>query len=294
MGYIPEEFAHQMDWTGTSFNLCEESKTVHLNPALSPGEDVVEACKQAFTRLCEVNRSQFNGCPGKWLSSSSLSFQAIRYPESPTAMFTIPTPLRGILGIATAGVHLNVYTLIDQQPHIWVSRRSFEAVSYPGLLDQIVAGGMDPEDGTNPWTTLEHEASEEAKLVLDKTSGRVTHDGVEVGIVQGPTRISFFDQKNRAAGADHGHIEPGVRFVFDLEVPSNFVPVPNEPEKVEGFMLRSMPEVCRDLLNDQWKPNSALTTLDFLLRKGFVEDGGDGAVQELAARLQRDLPMAIN
>ncbi|KAF1732047.1 uncharacterized protein CRV24_008240 [Beauveria bassiana] len=291
VGYMAEEFAKQMDWEGTFFKVCESTRTIHLNPDLLPGEDATEVCKQQFTRLCEINRSRFNGVLDTWLSRKP-SFEAIRFLDSPGAMLEIPTPLRGIFGIVTAGVHLNVYTIIGGQIFMWVAKRS-QTASYPGMMDQPVAGGMDPEDGYDAWAALEHEAWEEAGLVLDRTSQKLMEScHTYVYPVEGPSRISFYDRKNRDAGDSHGHIEPGVRFVFDVEFDPDHVFAPSTDDAVGYVILQSVNEVTEDMFNNKWKPNSALEALDFLLRKGCIVDDGDGTIDELRARLQRPLPLA--
>ncbi|KAJ3496281.1 hypothetical protein NLG97_g2771 [Lecanicillium saksenae] len=288
VGYMTEEFANQMDWTGTAFNVCKLQKRVHLNPALLPGDDGTESCNLELIKLCEINRSRFNGCFENWLWTKNC-FHAIRWLDNRKPIFRMPTPLRGILGIATAGVHFNVYTIIGDQPFMWIARRS-RSTTYPGMLDQIVAGAMDPKD-TSPWSTLQHEAWDEAGLVLDVHSANVTHNDLPVGTVYGPSRISFYDKKDRSVGLEVGHLEPGVRFVFEMEVPPTFVPKPGTSDAVGGFILKSVAEVKKDLSEGKWKPNSGLTTLDFLVRKGYIADGGDGTVERLQAALQRKLPM---
>ncbi|KAM3499022.1 hypothetical protein MY10362_007692 [Beauveria mimosiformis] len=286
VGYMTEEIVKQMDWEGTFFKVCESTRTVHLNPDLLPGEDATEVCKQQFTRLCEINRSRFNGLLDEWLSRKP-SFEAIRFLDSPGAMLGIPTPLCGIFGVVTAGVHLNVYTKIGEQIFMWVSKRS-QTASYPGMMDQVVAGGMDPEDGYDAWMALEHEVWEEIGLVLDRASRML----MEECRVEGPSRISFYDKKDRDAGDAHGHIEPGVRFVFDVEFDPDHVFAPSTDDAVGYVILQSVDEVLEDMLNNKWKPNSALAALDFLLRKGCIVDDGDGTIDELRARLQRPLPLA--
>lgn len=290
VGYVLDDFVSQMYWRGTAFNVCRGTKTIHLNPSLAPGDDGTDPCNEQFIKLCEINHSRFGGCLEKWLPIRTC-FHAIRWLDDPTPVFKIPTPLRGILGIATAGVHLNVYTIIDHEPFMWVSQRA-HTTTYPGMLDQIVAGAMNPDDGTNFWNTLRHEALDEAGLELNVQTKKIFQNGVEVGIVEGPSRITFYDQKDQSAGIELGHLEPGVRFVFEMEVPADFVPKPGPDNAVAGFALQSVDEVKKDLLKGKWKPNSGLTTLDFLLRKGFIENSGDGTVESLCKALQRKLPMA--
>ncbi|TQV99735.1 hypothetical protein V2A60_005180 [Cordyceps javanica] len=290
VGYIIDEFMAEMDWKGTSFHVSETE--VHLDPALGPGEDRVEACKREFLKLCEINKSRFNGCLEHWLSSKQRRYEAIRWFDDRESMLLIPTPLRGILGIATAGVHLNVYSLIDGVPWMWVAQRS-EQASYPGMMDQLVAGGMDPEDGYDAWRTLEHEAMEEAGLYLDTDTSVVSHNGIDLGTVHGPTRISFFDKKDHKAGAAVGHIEPGVRFVFDLEVPVDFFPTVSDRNAIANFTCMSMADVQSDLLSYRWKPNSALAAIDFMLRMGYIDDSGLDEEDQLGSRLDVELPMVI-
>lgn len=287
VGYIPHGFFNDMNWEGTSFIIHKDTKKVHLNPPLSPGEDKVEVCKQQFVKLCENNQSAFNGILKDWLANP-ICFSGIRWLDTPGELFAIPSPLRGILGVATAGVHLNVFTVVDGRPSMWVAVRS-ESATYPCMMDQIVAGGMDPADGYDEWKTLQREAKEEASLILDIKSRKVTTAaGVEVGTVQGPSRITLYDKKDEHVGLEVGHVEPGVRFVFDLDVAPEFRPKRGKDKAVGDFDLKSVDEVKEDLLAHKWKPNSGLTTLDSLVRKGYVEDDAG----DLRARLKTALPMA--
>ncbi|OAA77984.1 NUDIX hydrolase domain protein [Akanthomyces lecanii RCEF 1005] len=253
VGFMREEFANNIQWGIAAFKVNKEAKTIHLVPTLVPGEDATERCQEEFTKLCGINKTRFVDLE-KWLNT---------------------------------GVHLNVYTVIGQQRHMWVSQRSMNS-TYPGMLDQTVAGGMDYTDDYNPWATLEHEASEEAKLVLDKATEKMTYKGVEVGLVRGPFRMTLYDKKDKNAGGNEGTLEPSVCFVFDMEVPADFVMVPGEDQ---SFQLKSMKEVVDQLGAGQWKPNSGLATLESLLRNSYIVDGGDGMMVELQKKLQRELPM---
>lgn len=288
VSFIPSEFVTEMDWDVPHFHVYPEDRRVHLNPPIFPGADAGVACTQQLVMLCEQNRTRFGGCLDKWLMSEQLSFHAIRWLDSHIPIIRIPTPLRGILGVVTAGVHMNVFTMIDHQPFLWVSQRS-QTTTYPGMLDQVVAGAMDAEDGCDPWNTLEHEALEEAGLVLDSQTKRVSQDGSELGSVDGPFRITFYDRKDETSGAELGHIEPGVRFIFDLEVPSTTVLQPGDDVAVGSFLLKSLHEVQTDLIRGKWKPNSGLATLDFLTRRGFIKNGSDEIIATLRKMMQRDL-----
>ena len=45
-------------------------------------------------------------------------------------------------GISTEGVHLNGFVRCSGGIHMWIARRSCEKATYPGLLDNMVAGGQ--------------------------------------------------------------------------------------------------------------------------------------------------------
>lgn len=284
LGFVRQEFVDKIQWGIDAIKVNKNAKTIHLDPTLAPGEDATERCLSELTNLCLVNRTRSVEIE-EWLEKKAS--KAVRWLDVPGAMYKMPMPLAGIFGIATAGVHLNVYTVIGQERHMWVAQRSLKK-SYPGMLDQTVAGGMDFEDGYNPWATLEHEAEEEAGLILDRATKKMTREGVEVGVVRGPSRMTFYDKRDQYAGGDEGTLEPGVRFVFDMEVSADFVMTPAEDQ---SFLLIPMSEVVDQLGAGQWKPNSGLTTLESLLRNGYIVDGGDGTVKKLQKKLQRELPM---
>ena len=58
-------------------------------------------------------------------------------------------------------------------------------------------------------------------------------------------------------------------FIYDLEVPVDFKPV-NTCTEVSAFVLKSIPEMFKMIQLPNFKPNSALVVLDFLIRHGFL------------------------
>ncbi|POR39787.1 Uncharacterized protein TPAR_00013 [Tolypocladium paradoxum] len=291
VGYMLPEFVAKMRWEGTGFHVSKSEHKVHLSPRVGQDDDVVDICRKAFVGLCEKNVGVLGGVT-KWLRKK-VDYHPIRGFDGHLAGLKMPSPLRGIFGIVTTGVHMNVYTMkkVDGRPrmHIWVSRRS-ENVTYAGKLDQVVAGAMDPMDLMDPLRTLRREAMEEARLAIDIKSRRVTTGDVFVGMVLDGSRISFYDKKDSIAGAEQGQLEPGIRFTFDLEIDSSFVPQPGEPGAIAGFLLKPVDDVKRDLKRAEWKPNCGLVMLDFLLRKGQIKPEDDDRYGLLREGLQRELP----
>lgn len=288
VGYMLPEHAKQMKWENTGFHITTNERKIHLNPAVPFGEDVIEICRREFVALCEKNVENFNGCFKKWLRQKS-DYHPIRGLDAKLAGLVIASPARGIFGIVTTGVHMNMFTVIKGKVHVWVSKRS-QNVTYAGKLDQLVAGAMDPQDEMDPLKTLRREAMEEAGLMVDLASNMVFDTGKFVGRVTAETQISFYDQKDHIAGSEEGHVEPGIRYTFDLQVDPAFVPYPSEPESIDGFILKPVEEVKRDLKMAEWKPNCGLVMLDFLLRKGEIGQEDDEHFGLLKSSLQRVLP----
>ncbi|KOS19329.1 Uncharacterized protein ESCO_000893 [Escovopsis weberi] len=287
VGYMLPEHASRMQWENTGFKISRHERKVCLDPPVQQGDDLVEICKREFVSLCEKNANNFDGCFQKWLLTRS-DYHPIRGLDVKLSGLVIASPARGIFGIVTTGVHLNMFTMKNGKMHIWVSKRS-RSVTYAGKLDQVVAGAMDAGDRMNPLVTLGREAMEEAGLGIDM-KGVVTWHRERVGRATPQTLISFYDQKDHIAGFEQGHIEPGIRYTYDLEVDPGFVPMPQDPESIDRFMLKPVEEVKRDLKNAEWKPNCGLVMLDFLLRKGEICPGDDEDFALLRPGLQRVLP----
>lgn len=291
VGYMLPESVAMMAWEGTGFRISKSERKVHLAPNIGHGDDVVDICRNEFVGLCEKNIGVVNGLRA-WLGKKS-DYHPIRGLDEKLAGLAIPSPLRGVFGIVTLGVHLNLYTIktLDDQPkmYIWMSRRS-QTVTYAGKLDQVVAGAMDPADRMDPFRALQREAIEEAGLKIDLESYTVTAGGTFVGVIDQGSRISFYDEKDAVAGSEQGQLEPGVRFTFDLEVEPSFIPEPGEPDAATSFFSGSVDDVKRSLKCAEWKPNCGLVMLDFLLRKGQVRPEDDGLYGLLRPGLQRKLP----
>ncbi|PFH58007.1 hypothetical protein XA68_14302 [Ophiocordyceps unilateralis] len=294
VGYMLPESVASIMWEGTGFHVFKAERRVHLMVDMGRGGDVVDVCRDEFVDLCEKNVGVVGGL-GKWLGNKA-DYHPIRGLDSHLTGLQMPSPLRGVFGIVTSGVHMNLYTMkvVNGRPkmHVWVSRRS-DKVTYAGKLDQVVAGAMDPGDAMDPLRTLQREAMEEARLAVEMASRRVTADGIVVGTVEHGPRITFYDRKDPTAGCERGQLEPGIRFTFDLEVDASFRPRPGEPEAATDFVLKAVDEVKRDLMCSEWKPNCGLVMLDFLLRKGQIRPEDDERYGLLKQGLQRELPFVI-
>lgn len=301
VGYMRDCVLREMIWDKDNFSLDYTQRRIVLRPEARGEESDAEACQRAFSKLCLLNKGRFNNCFDVWLAKnpSRREFQPVHVADTRRQDLAMPLPMRGLFGIVTLGVHLNVYTTRkvngrEAVDKIWVSHRaSSVGISYPGMLDQIVAGGMDPCDRIDghlaPCVTLKREAEEESGLLLDlgtKSMSVLDDSGHRklVGTVETAPVITFYDCKAREAGRiNQGHLEPGVRFVYDLRLDTTFHPR-TEERGIAKFEMLTPDEVKRSLPEQRWKPNCGLVMLDFLMRKGLVHD------EDAEKGLRRRLP----
>jgi len=77
-----------------------------------------------------------------------------------------------------------------------------------------------------------------------------------------------------------------VLFIYDLELPADFVPQPGDDE-VEAFFLWPMAKVLERLEDsDDFKFNVALVNLDFALRHGVLDPDEEPEYQAIVEGLQ--------
>jgi 8-oxo-dGTP pyrophosphatase MutT (NUDIX family) len=157
-------------------------------------------------------------------------------------------------GVRAYGVHLNGYRRDGGRLHLWIGRRAPDKRVAPNKLDNIVAGGVG--NGHGITATLVKEAEEEAAIPAELI-GRA----VAVGAVSYRMETGL-------------GIRDDVLFVYDLELPSEFVPKANDGEIVEFALMPAETVIDRVRTTDDFKFNVNLVILDFVLRHGLlgVED----------------------
>lgn len=155
-------------------------------------------------------------------------------------------------GVMSQGVHVNGYVRRADGPWLWMGFRARNKPVAPGLMDNMIAGGIPA--GLSPDETLVKEAEEEANVpaelaVQARRTGRVSY----------------------ILANDEG-LRRDVLHCYDLELPEDFVPSPNDDE-VERFELWPAAKVLEAVREtDGIKFNVNLTLLDFFLRWGLVAD----------------------
>jgi isopentenyldiphosphate isomerase len=157
------------------------------------------------------------------------------------------------LGVRAHGVHLNGFVRRADGIHMWIARRAQDKPTYPGMLDNMVAGGQPL--GLGYRENLIKECAEEAA---------VPRALAERAVAVGAISYAYVD-------LDEGGLRPDIQVCFDLELPPDFTPS-NADGEIAEFMLWPIQEVAR-IVSDtrQFKFNCNLCIIDFLVRHGLIE-----------------------
>lgn len=210
---------------------------VHLTPDLADFDARTRAVERAVRALAE------EGILGDWRGEP----YAVG-PACGPALFTMDRGAVPPFGVRGYGVHLNGYVQDDETLRMWVGRRSPTKRTAPNKLDQLVAGGQPA--GLSVAANLAKEAAEEA-AIPEALIRRARPVGA----------ITYCTEREEGLRND-------VLFVYDLEMPADFVPR-NTDGELTGFELRPIEEVARIVRDtDAFKFNCALVVIDFLIRHG--------------------------
>jgi len=120
--------------------------------------------------------------------------------------------------VVTYGVHLTAYVKNESGIKIWVPRRSKTKQTFPGMLDNTVAGGI--ASGEDKFESLVREAMEEASLPEELVRREVKEGG----------QVTYLYVSGEKRGGEMGLMFPECQFVYDLELPVEVVPQVNDCE----------------------------------------------------------------
>ncbi len=156
-----------------------------------------------------------------------------------------------VLGIPAFGIHINC---INQDGKIWVAKRSANTFTHPNKLDNLVGGGINADN--NILTTLYKEAFEEAGIKQDIAKKA---QFAEILHYQ-----SYNQNKNQ--------IRNDYLYVFDLKLQNSFTPISQDNEN-QSFLLLKPSEVIKIIQDkDDFKFNSELVVLSYMLRNQHLKD----------------------
>lgn len=162
-------------------------------------------------------------------------------------------------GLRTHSAHLNAFVMTPEGPRLWVAKRSEHKAVDPGMLDNLVGGGV--TGGESIGETLTREAWEEAGLELPRPPR---------------TQAQLYVLRN----SGHG-IQDELVHVHDLWLKPDFAPF-NRDGEVAGTDLVGLPDVTEALIAGRFTRDAGLVVLDGLCRQLFF--GAETAAIQAAMR----------
>lgn len=212
--------------------------------------------------LAEIHhRLHAEGRLGGWRDETF----AIVGPRSGRVLALIERTAARFWGTLTHGAHANGY-LADARgrpTHLWIAQRAFDKPTDPGLLDNLIGGGV--PHGEPPARTLVREGLEEAGL--DEATLQAARPAGQLTVC-----------RDVPEGLQHECLH-----VFDLPLPAGLTPH-NLDGEVAGFRLLTLDEARVLAWGAAMTMDSALVTVDFLHRHGQTDTAGlDAALDALKA-----------
>ncbi|OPB39910.1 thiamine pyrophosphokinase [Trichoderma guizhouense] len=202
------------------------------------------------------------------------------YARKGELLFSVERAAMGLFGTARYGVHMVAYVEDSTAPYgmkLWVPKRASNKSTFPGMLDNTVAGGL--MTGEDPFECIIREADEEASLP----------DPLVRGTAEWVGNVTYIYITEAKYVGEDGYIYPECQWVYNLKLPVDVVPRPKDGE-VEEFLLCDVDEVKRDLAAGKFKPNCALVMIDFFIRHGILTEANEPDLAAIKARMHRDLP----
>ncbi|KAL1953315.1 hypothetical protein VTO42DRAFT_3022 [Malbranchea cinnamomea] len=268
LGYIPNEIVDKFPWPEDCWDINRESRTVTL---LVPTDATAETRSAVLARTlaAAVEKDTFKVLRG-WRNE----LYPI-YGPGKQLLASIERSGSSLFGIMTYGVHMTAYVEDkDGTLKLWISRRSRTKQTYPGYLDNTVAGGI--STGEDPFECLVRECMEEASLPEEIVRARAKCRGC----------VTYIYVRDERAGGETGLLQPECEYVYDLKLDPEIIPKPYDTE-VEDFRLWSVDEVKQALANGEFKPNCAVVVIDFFIRHAILTPENEKDYLEILARIHR-------
>lgn len=272
LGYMLPMVAKEFKKHSDVVTVDDKTREVCIKPSLN----TLRARNQAFNKIARIWREK---CAFDHLKGWRDELYTIYDPDKKPYM-RLERAFCPLLGVVMYGCHINGYVIVPGtgELKLWVPRRSATKPTYPGMLDNTVAGGMGYPHGC--LETVVKECYEEAGL----KAGYVTDHVTSVGV------ISYFYQYSKGEYAsEKGFVQPEIEYIYDLKMDPDTIPHPVDHE-AQDFTLMSVDEVVGRLKNGEFKHNCAGVIIDFFMRHGLITPEDEPDYVEIQNRLHRKLP----
>ncbi len=231
IGALPPVFARRVREAGSPF--LADGDSLHLDPAL-PGE----ALEAAWMAQVESLRGE------GWFRAWRNECYDVRLGAADESAAVLCRLERGAFrrfGLRSRAVHLNAVT---PDGRMWIARRAAGKAIDPGLLDNLVGGGL--ASGETPRSALLRECGEEA--------------GIAPVLASCARPVGTLHARREE---DEGMHDEWLH-VWQLELPADFAPH-NTDGEVAGFMLLDRTELAVRILGGEFTEDAAAVAAAWLL-----------------------------
>lgn len=267
LGYMKADIAQKMPLTD-DWKLNEDTKTLLFQPRNANTLEDRNAVLAEY--LQEVRKKQVF----KVLSGWRNELYPI-YGPNRELVLSMERSASALFGIVTYGVHMTAYVETNEGMKLWTPRRAETKQTYPGMMDNTVAGGL--ATGEEPFGCLIRECEEEASL-----PEHIAQQAKACGM------LTYFHVRDARAGGETGLCQPECQYIYDLKLPADVIPQPGDDEAVD-FRLLSVGEVREALAAGKFKPNCALLLVEFFVRHGLLTPEDELDYIQIVSRLHRKL-----
>ena len=186
-----------------------------------------------------------------------------------TLLATIERAASRFWGSLTYGAHCNGYVAdaAGRPTALWIARRAYTKPTDPGLLDNLIGGGV--AHGQTPAEALVREGWEEAGLTPEQMQGRL-RAGHIVELA-----------RDIPEGFQREHLS-----VYDLVLPEGVVPC-NQDGEVHSIECVAIGEALALAATEAMTVDAGLVTLDFALRHGLLAREAQAELETAITPLRR-------
>ena len=238
-GWVKPAFARRLADFPDVFAVDEGG--VRTAPRLDGFEARTEAVEAVLRTLSE------DGTIGRWRDEA--------YPVGGTLfgahLMSMDRSAIPFFGVRAYGVHINGFVRDGGRLLMWIGRRAADKATYPGMLDNFVAGGQPV--GIGLMENVIKEAGEEA--------------GVPEALAAAARPVGAVSYRHET---EEG-LKPDVMYCYDLELPASFMPE-NQDGEIAEFYLWPVEQVMETVAGTgEFKFNCNLVCIDFFVRHGLID-----------------------
>ena len=193
---------------------------------------------------------------------------AVRLRDGAEPVFHIERAAMRFFGLTSSAAHLNGFVLRNGNPAIWIARRSATKSIDPGMLDNLVAGGI--ASGQTAWQALLRECDEEAGI-----PPALAKEALPAGVLSACREVPE-------------GLDSEILYVYDLALPADFAPR-NADGEVSEFLSLDAQALLERIADGEMTVEAGLVAVDFALRHGLVKDA-DGKLGAAVAACRGPTP----